>query len=469
MSYARSHPTRAEQPQPDIDGLARAVVDNVIEGILVIDGRGIIGEANPAACAMFGYTADELVGRNVSMLMGAPEAAAHDGYLARYLATGERHIIGVGREVEGRRRDGRRVPLELSVVHLTVGSQSRFVGVMRDLTERRANAARAAFDHAQTEAVARAWDQFIAGNRWSKARLFHDALSDLLELTGSRSGFVGETIASPDGTDMVQIVASTDNNAHSTLLGDDPRIAPIVGGDKVMTVSEGAGAPYMGLAIHAGQRLAGVVGLHGRHGGYDRQLAEQLQPLLGALGSIVVGLHKVEAQRAAERELYRTQERLRELATRDALTGTMNRAALYEALGDGFRRSREMGLPLSVLFLDIDHFKAVNDTHGHAAGDEVLRAVARAVGASVRPQDILGRIGGEEFVVGLLETDRKAARAAAERVRVAVAQMPAQIPVTISLGLACLEPSTPSLDSLLANADAALYRAKRGGRNRVEG
>lgn len=453
---------------PGDDEIARAVVDNVIEGIVVIDAAGTIHRVNPAVERIFGYDREDLIGRNVSCLMGSPHAAQHDGYMARYLRTGDAHIIGVGREVEGRRRDGSPVPVELSVVHLSLSGRDYFVGVLRDLSERREDEARRAFDQQLGNAVGHAWDQFVAANRWSKKKLFDDALRNLLTLSDSRSGFIGEVMVGGESGRVVRLVASTGNNNRALLSADDPRVAAVLDGEAVLIQTEGAGAPYMALPVRAGKRLVGLVGLQGCANGYDVELAEAVQPLTGALGSILVGLQKVEVQRAAERDLYRTQERLRRLATRDPLTGLLNRGALLDTLGNGFEHARDLGLSLSVLFADIDHFKAVNDEHGHAAGDEVLRNVAKALNTTVRPQDLVGRYGGEEFVVGLLETDRAAAAMVAERIRVAVARLPGPIPVTISIGLASLEPNTGSLDELLIAADTALYRAKANGRNRVE-
>ena len=121
----------------------RAVVDTAVDAIVVIDERGIVQSFNRSAETIFGYRAEEVVGRNVSMLMGAEHAARHDGYLAAYLRTGERKIIGVGREVEGRRKNGSRVPLDLAIAEWRDGEGRRFfTGIMRDISARKADEAR---------------------------------------------------------------------------------------------------------------------------------------------------------------------------------------------------------------------------------------------------------------------------------------------------------------------------------------
>ena len=114
----------------------RAVLETVPDAVIVIDGRGLIQSFTPSAQRQFGYTAEEVLGQNVKMLMPTPYREAHDGYIHRYLATGERRIIGIGRVVVGRRKDGSTFPMELAVGEVTAGNTQRFIGFVRDLTER---------------------------------------------------------------------------------------------------------------------------------------------------------------------------------------------------------------------------------------------------------------------------------------------------------------------------------------------
>jgi PAS domain S-box-containing protein len=133
-------------PEPVVDPIAalresearlRAVFATAVEGIITIDARGLIDSMNPAAERMFGWPADSLIGRNVSTLMPEPFRAEHDGYLANYLTTGQRRIIGIGREVFGQRRDGSLFPIDLSVGEFEVGGRRLYTGIIRDITERR--------------------------------------------------------------------------------------------------------------------------------------------------------------------------------------------------------------------------------------------------------------------------------------------------------------------------------------------
>jgi two-component system sensor kinase FixL len=114
----------------------RSIVEFAVDAIVMIDRRGLVEVFNPAAERMFGYRSDEVIGRNVSMLMPEPHASQHDDYMQRYRTTGERRIIGIGREATGRRKDGSEFPIHLSVAEITVDGESKFTGIVRDLTER---------------------------------------------------------------------------------------------------------------------------------------------------------------------------------------------------------------------------------------------------------------------------------------------------------------------------------------------
>ena len=180
-----------------------------------------------------------------------------------------------------------------------------------------------------------------------------------------------------------------------------------------------------------------------------------------------------EHLRRQRAELAQALEQIRQLATHDDLTGLLNRRAMLDRMQLEQRRSLRSGSPLLIAQLDIDHFKVVNDTHGHAAGDLVLQSFADTVRRNVRDTDVLARWGGEEFVLLLCDTPAADAVALMERLRqavqamqVPVAQGGQPITVTVSIGLARHAPADP-LAGTLERADQALYAAKAGGRNRV--
>jgi two-component system, cell cycle response regulator len=164
-----------------------------------------------------------------------------------------------------------------------------------------------------------------------------------------------------------------------------------------------------------------------------------------------------------------------ELSVIDQLTGLYNRRYMANQLQQFMQRSVMGVKPLSVMMLDIDHFKSVNDTHGHQAGDEVIQELADRLRQNVRPMDVACRPGGEEFLVILPDTPGDLACAAAERIRRAIASRPfpvlggtKQLSVTVSAGVSSLNGPEDSIAELLSRADTALYQAKSSGRNRVE-
>ena len=221
--------------------------------------------------------------------------------------------------------------------------------------------------------------------------------------------------------------------------------------------------------------LATMLGGHedvvrGMEAGADDYLVKPVEPF--DLQAKLIAAERVTALHA---ELGRYRAELAKLARTDALTQLANRRSLEEDLRMLDARSQRYGRPYCAAICDVDHFKTYNDTLGHQAGDEALRAVAAKLAAEVRASDGVYRYGGEEFVLVLPEQSLQTARAAVERVRAAVEQLAIPHPgrgpggvVTMSFGIAGFRPGlTTTAEDLLEQADAALYEAKEAGRNRV--
>lgn len=164
----------------------------------------------------------------------------------------------------------------------------------------------------------------------------------------------------------------------------------------------------------------------------------------------------------------RLRAELEHLATRDSLTGAMARRVLIEACEQELARCRRHGRSMALLMMDIDHFKAINDTHGHQIGDRVLVDCVTRISSLLRRPDQLARFGGEEFVLLLPETAQEEAIAVAERILARVAEPKEGLPpITVSIGVSTNRPDEDRIDTLLARADRALYKAKEEGRNRI--
>ncbi len=303
---------KTQETLRDREEFQRSIMDNAVAGIVTIDEGGIVRSFNASASTIFGYNPDEVIGRNVSMLIPAPFADKHDAHIANYLRTGEKKVIGIGREVVGLRKNGKVFPLELSVSETHSAGQRMFTGFVHDLTERK-----------QAEEV----------------------------------------------------------RSHADIL--------------------------------------------------------------------------------------------EEMVRRDGLTGLFNRQVLLDALEREVERSRRYGFPLSIHMIDLDHFKRVNDTHGHIVGDDVLARSGRVIQSAMRASDVTARYGGEEFCIILPQTDFRGAVTFAERVH---RQITAEVysgsdneefRITCSIGVAEFDPESDDATSFLDRADQALYQAKNSGRNRI--
>jgi diguanylate cyclase (GGDEF)-like protein len=198
-----------------------------------------------------------------------------------------------------------------------------------------------------------------------------------------------------------------------------------------------------------------------------------LGPRAGRSRTVLV-LRDITERVRIERELHEATESLRYMANTDGLTGLANRRRFEERLGEEVERAHRYGRPLSLVLLDLDHFKTVNDTWGHPVGDRVLTGTADVLRSVLREMDVAGRVGGEELAVLLPETDQSGAEALAERLRRQIRAFEHRsgydraFHVTASLGIACLaRGAAADAETLFSTADRALYEAKGGGRDRV--
>jgi diguanylate cyclase (GGDEF)-like protein len=260
------------------------------------------------------------------------------------------------------------------------------------------------------------------------------------------------------------------------------RVFPLASGVNVIGRSPGVDLPLPDEEVsrtHARVTLRGAPGneviledCESTNGTYlnDQLVTGPVQ--LTAGDRIGVGNHvlKLVAMDPLERSFYAV---LLDQSTRDPLTGLNNRRSTLEELQQRFELSDRHHRPLSVIMCDLDHFKLINDSLGHGAGDMVLEEFGQRVRSSLRTTDLAGRIGGEEFLLILPETDLEGARLLAERLRTATGEIPFELPpasikVTCSLGVAQRTGEDRNGGALMARADGALYAAKRDGRDRVQ-
>lgn len=306
ITYGREKNYLNELSIKEKDARIREIVTTAFDGIITINEKGIIESINPAACKIFGYQEQEVIGKSMNIIIPSRHEDVHDNYIKHYVQSGDYDVIAKPRELNGKRKDGTIFPMDLCIGAKQFGIHWMFTGIIRDITERKA-----------------------------------------------------------------------------------------------------------------------------------------------------------------------LESNLEKMATTDALTGIYNRGYFNKALDDEYKRSIRYTLSLSLIILDADHFKSVNDDHGHPAGDAFLIALAKQIEKIIREVDIAARYGGEEFIIILPQTSGSDAMAMAERLREAIEEMEITyedqtISRTVSIGVASLpDVQVDSAGELLKAADSALYRAKDSGRNRV--
>ncbi|MEO5343169.1 MAG: diguanylate cyclase [Gammaproteobacteria bacterium SHHR-1] len=306
----------------------QSIRDNIFAAVITANRRGEILSCNKATEHIFGYSCHELIGKNLSLLMPEPHAQAHDGYMQRYLHTGQRRIIGTGREVEGLHKQGQRVPLQLGVSEIRIDNEPVFIGVLADI--------------------------------------------------------------------------SLQKQAEASLI----------------------------------------------------QINERLE----------------QGVRERTRELEEANRRLRHMARHDLVTGLPNRAMLHEFCAGLFNRAQREKTLVAIMFLDLDGFKAVNDNLGHEIGDQVLKETGRRIQAQVREEDMVARIGGDEFAVACAHlSDLSPVDRIAQDIIQAIGEPFAckknSCSIGVSIGISLYPQHAYTSEDLLRLADEAMYQIKRGGKN----
>ena len=604
----------------------QAVVETTPDAIITINAEGIVLAANAAVQQIFGHAPKDCVGRNISMLMAAPERDAHDGYLRRFRETGEAHIIGTAREMRAMRRDGQLIWVELTVTPVTLSGEPCFTGILRDITQRveserllRSTASQLGL--ALEMARAGHWEYAVDADRFTfsdaflkifgassaalgghvmsssdyadrfihpeDAALMREALADicasadpdisrqfehrivyadgrtghlLVRIFGERNAAghiirlfgvaqdVSERLQQEQARarfdeqermnqTLAQRIEELDRNQTISALTSEcvELLQRCVSHEEALEVSSrflermyplsnvciyAALTPEEGMTLHAsaqrfGERAPpktldehdcwglrmrrahitqrGGNGIPCRHCPPDSPNVTLCAPLVSmervvALVSVTLAASSAES-RGDERRVERVaaqfqttlqslsgamstialRETLQRLALVDELTGLPNRRAFTSSAQRAVATARRAGEDLAVAMVDVDHFKKINDSHGHDEGDRVLRELARTMLDFFREGDLLGRLGGEEFGVVLSGITEDFARRRLDAFREEVARRCTvrQTPVTVSVGFTRVKRAGGGLDELLKAADRALYLAKDQGRNRV--
>ena len=421
------------------------ILDSALDCIITADHEGRIVEFNAAARRLLGYSRAEVLGREVADTIVPPGQRALIRKRLRDLTlTGDTQDMGEPRETVAMRADGSLVPVQVFVFPAYVKGKLLLTAYIRDLTgkrrEQRLAAARQRAVRTLTvslslaEAAPAVLDAVVSGLDCEEARLW------LLE---------GPELA----------LAATSGSSQPDSPADDVLARRALDLTAPAWDGPAAGRPGVSLAVPmrvAGQSLGALEARFGRSSERDERWPELLSDLASQLGLFL------ERQRA-EAELQR-------FARYDALTGLPNRPFFHETLQRTLARVARERTRLALIFVDLDGFKAVNDSLGHAAGDAVLQLVAERLRAATRSSDIVARIGGDEFVVlvqSLSRADDAAlvARALLDRVARPCVVAGHDLTLGASAGIAVCPEDGSEAEALLHNADLAMYRAKQEGHN----
>ncbi len=556
---------RAVEALRDREERLQGIMDTVADGIVAADETGTVQSFNPAAERIFGYSAGEVVGRSMNMLMSGADASAHDDHIAHYLRSGETRIMGVGRELTARRKDGTAFPIELNVSELRRGRHRLFIGTIRDITQRKQAEEALRRAHAeleqrveertrelavlsrQTTQILNSANEGILGlddracitfanpaaarlTGWPLEELRGLSLHTLLGRPRSREGsaltlfavlrrgqaqrdmafrrrggesFPVEFAAAPiaeDGRVRGAVVVFRDVTERRRA-EDKLRLAAkvfettaegiiVCNGDFCVTAVNPAFTEITGYAAEealgrlpqflteadAGLRAAieEAVESRGRWEGElwsrrkdGRKCAERLavssvSDAPGASRQYVVVFSDITQRKMDE-------ERIRYQANYDALTALPNRTLFLDRLQQALAAAARSGERVGLMFVDLDGFKLVNDTLGHEAGDALLREAAKRLQDCVRAGDTVARLGGDEFTVIMPNLgSARNAPAVAQRIIQSLCQ-PFHLEdrdafVSASIGITSYPDDGGDSQTLLKNADAAMYRAKEQGK-----
>ncbi|MCZ7525459.1 MAG: EAL domain-containing protein [Acidimicrobiia bacterium] len=444
------------------DGLRR-IAGAFSEAVLVVDHTGRIAFANDGAGQLLGLPSTELVGRPVEELLagGLPLPGSAPGG------------PGPNRDVVIRWPDGATRVAEAAVT-LDLGEQPHHLVVLRDVTERRETAEALALRATRQSAVAALGERALSG-------------LSLPELLAGCADQLGDVLAADScaalelGADGAPLVPRAAIGWPGELL-DQPCVAAGAGTlvDRVLSSSgswilherDGSGT---GLPPAVDEQFASgvLVPIEGRSRPWGLLVAHSAAPRAFRTDDVTF-LESVAHVIGLAVERTRAEDEIRHRAAHDQLTGLSNRVLLLDRLGHALARAGRSGSSLAVLFVDVDHLKAVNDHLGHEAGDRLLQVLAERLQGALRAQDTVARLGGDEFVVVCEEADGlEGTLALASRLREAIRERVAvpggEVVVSASIGLALwdgIDSATP--ESLVRDADLAMYQAKALGRDRIE-
>ncbi|MEO8170486.1 MAG: PAS domain S-box protein, partial [Oxalobacteraceae bacterium] len=415
---------QAEQELRDSEERYRAVTQSANDAIITADEAGHIVSWNRGAVAIFGYTHAEALGKPLTLLMPERYRHRHLAGMQRIQAGGASSIIGKTVELAGLRKDMSEFPLELLLAKCEVAAGWFMTGTIRDISMRKQH-------EAQLQLAAKVFEQSGEG----------------ITITDARRNIV-----------MI-------NHAFTTITGYSA--AEAIGKNPRLLSSGHQDQDFyraMWKSVNANGHWQGEVWNRRKNGSiYPEWLSiSQLRDASGTPTHYIGIFSDISQHKAA-------QEHIQRLAHFDALTGLPNRSLLKDRVDHALGSAQRNQEPLALMFLDLDHFKNINDSLGHRIGDELLIALSKRLSLEVREQDTVSRLGGDEFIMVLPNTDPAGAAHVAGKLLKSALQPyhieQYELTITPSIGIAMYPGDGDDFDTLSKRADAAMYRAKQSGRN----
>ncbi|MEO6365307.1 MAG: EAL domain-containing protein [Luteimonas sp.] len=417
--------------------LYRMLWETTTDAVVILDADSVILYANPSTQRVFGHAPEQLVGRPLATLQPEHLRQAHVHGLQRYIDSGAKRLDWRATEAEGLHADGRHFPVEISFSELTLDQQRVFVGFIRDITARKRAEGALVEEKERAQTTLRSIGDAVVSTDSEGRVAFLNPLAERL------SGWCQEEAYGRPCMDVLHFQDESTGAPLSPLARSEdnaslqPRLMPL------STVLHRRGGEFISVEGSIAEIVSG--------------------PDLFA-GWVIAFRDVSEARQLAEQLSFQ--------ATHDALTGLANRTTFDRRLRASLEKAAGTGTASSMLYLDLDQFKVVNDTCGHIAGDELLKQLSALLGLNLRSSDTLARLGGDEFGVLLENCGREAALGIAEKLRQVVSGFTFAwgeqlFSAGVSIGHVHFSDHSLTLTEVLSKADEACYVAKDMGRNRI--
>jgi len=419
-----------------LDARLRQFADAAPSGILVVDDSGNIELVNSEAERMFGYRRDELAGQPIEILFPERLRRSHPGYIKSFFPAPEARQMGIGEDLTGVRKDGSEFPLEIGLNPIENNSGVRVLANIVDITERKSMQDSLFEEKERLEVTLHSIGDGVITTDVSGKVDYMNAVAE--RLTGwSRKEALGIAI---------EVIFDIVDERTSDL-----RINPVT-----ECLSKGS--------IYETGHVVDLISRDGKQYGIRETAAPILKADGTVLGAVLVFKDVTEARKLERQTQYQ--------ALHDDLTGLPNRRVLEQRLQEAINSARDHGNQHALCYLDLDNFKLVNDTAGHAVGDKLLQHLAQVLHTPLSSNDCLARLGGDEFGVILENREFETAYAIAERLVTSVNQFnfvweDNAYDVGVSIGIVPITGGDASVAQLLTQADVACYAAKNNGRGHV--